>query len=147
MAKFIGIILFLALGFGAGYYVGSNRLIRLNRDIERLKIEMADKAVRFQQEIESLRYRNRVMEAREKINEAQRSLNERNFGNAQKAIRSAQEEIREAQKSAPASQQEKYSALLASLGEIGSDLSNPTQPQLRQKIELAVQKLDQLSGK
>lgn len=147
MARFIGIILFLALGFGAGYYVGSNRLIRLNRDIERLKTEMADKAGRFQQEMESLRHRNRVMEAREKINEAQKALNERNFGTAQKAIQTAQEEIREAQKSASASDKEKYSGLLASLAEISSELTHPTQPQLRQKIEQAVQKLDQLTGK
>jgi len=147
MAKFIGIILILAIGFGAGYYVGSNRLVQLRRDLEKLKIEMTDKAARFQQEMESLRHRNRVMEAREKINEAQKALNERNFGVAQKAIQSAQEEIREAQKSAPASEKEKYGSLLASLADISSDLSNPIHPQLRQKMEQTKRDLDQLAGK
>jgi uncharacterized protein HemX len=145
MAKFIAVILFLALGFGAGYYVGSNRMIELRKDVERLETEATERAVRFQQEMEVLRHRNHLMEAREKINEAQKALNERNFGSAQKAIQTAQEEIREAQKSAPASEKGKYSGLLAGLADIGGDLAHPTRPQLRQKMERAVQDLDQLA--
>jgi len=147
MGKFIGTILILALGFGAGYYVGSNRLNVLKRDISRLKIEMAEKAGRLEQELTSLRHRDHLIVAKDKLQDAQRALTERNFGEAQKALQTAQEEIREAEKLAASSEKEKYSALSAGLNEISSDLAHPTRPQLREKMQRAVKDLDQLTGK
>lgn len=147
MGKFIGTILILALGFGAGYYVGTNRLVELKRDISRLKREMADKVSRFEQELLTLRHRNHVIEAKDKLSEAQKALIERNFGDAQKAIQTAQEEIREAEKLAGPSEKEKYSALSASLTEINNDLAHPPRPQLREKMQRAAKDLDQLTGK
>lgn len=147
MGKLIGTVLILAIGFGAGYYVGSNRLNSLKRDISRLKTEMADKAARLEQELTSLRHRDHLIVAKDKLHDAQRALTERNFGDTQKAIQTAQEEIREAEKLAGSSEKEKYSALSAGLNEISNDLAHPTRPQLREKMQQAVKDLDQLAGK
>ena len=147
MRKVTVVILLLAIFFGAGYYLGSNRLTNLNRDISRLKGEMAEKASHFDQELKALRYRNHVMEARDKIHEAQRSLSERNFGNAHKAIRTAQEELQEAAKMAGPAEKERHSALSAELTEINADLSHPTRPRLRERMDQAAKDLEQLAGK
>ncbi len=146
MGKLIGTLLILAIGFGAGYYVGTNRLAELKRDISRLKGELLEKTSRFEQELTTLRHRDHLIEAKDKLHDAQRAVTERNFGDAQKAIQNAQEELREAEKLAASSEKEKYSALSASLTEISNDLSH-LRPQLREKLQRAAKDLDQLAGK
>ncbi|HXC61105.1 MAG TPA: hypothetical protein VNV63_00390 [Nitrospiria bacterium] len=147
MGKLIGVILILAIGFGAGYYVGTNRMVKLRKDVEKLKVEMEDKVARFEQQLTNLRHRDHLIVAKDKLHEAQRDLTERNFGDAQRAIQNAQEEIREAEKLAGPSEKEKYSALSAGLNEISNDLTHPTRPQFREKIQRAAKDLDQLAGK
>ena len=145
--KLIATILFLALGFGAGYYVGTNRLTELKRDLSRLKVEMADKASRLERELTNLRHRDHLIAAKDKLHDAQRALAERNFGEAQKTIQTAQEEIREAQKLAGSSDKEKYSAVSAGLNEISSDLAHPARPEIREKLQRVTKDLDQLTEK
>jgi len=145
--KLIALILILALGFGAGYYVGTNRLTELKRDLSKLKAEMADKATRLERELINLRYRDHLIVAKDKLHDAQRLLAERNFGEAQKTIQTAQEEIREAQNLAGPAEKEKYSAVSASLNEISSDLAHPARPQVREKLQRVTKDLDQLTEK
>lgn len=147
MVRLIGVILFLALGFGAGYYVGTNRLDELKRDLLRLKNEMSDKAGRLERELTNLRHRDHLIVAKDKLHDAQQALAERNFGEAQKTIRTAQEEIQEAEKLAGSSDKEKYSAVSAGLNEISSDLAHPARPQLREKLQRVAKDLDQLTEK
>jgi hypothetical protein len=134
------------LGFGAGYYVGTNRLDELKRDILKLKNEMTDKAGRLEKELTNLRHRDNLIVAKDKLQDAQRALNDKNFGEAQKAIQDAQEKIREAQKLAGPSEKEKYNAISSGLNEISSDLAHSAQPQLREKLKRASKDLEQLAG-
>ena len=145
--KFIATILFLALGFAAGYYVGTNRLNELKRDLLRLKTEMSDKAGRLEQELTNLRHRDHLIVARDKLHDAQRALAERNFGEAQKTIQTAQEEVREAQKLAGPSDKGKYSAVSTGLNEISSDLAHPARPEIREKLQRVAKDLDQPTEK
>ena len=96
--KLIVIILLLAALFGAGFFMGSFRMEKLDRMLAAAKSEMTTKVSGLEGEIRSLRFRMQLTAARDRLVAAENNIKERNFGTAEKELESAKEELHTAAK-------------------------------------------------
>jgi hypothetical protein len=98
--KLIAALIVLTAIFGAGYFMGSSRMGKLDRMLAAAKTEMGSRVSGLEGEIHSLRFRMQLTTARDRMIAAENNLKERNFGIAEKDLESAKEDLRAAAKTA-----------------------------------------------
>ncbi|MBI3995636.1 MAG: hypothetical protein HY349_06645 [Nitrospirae bacterium] len=96
--KLIAVVFMLAVIFGAGYFMGSFRMEKLDRMLAAAKSEMATKVTGLEGEIRSLRFRMQLTTARDRLLAVETHIKERNFGMAETELESAKDGFRSAAK-------------------------------------------------
>ena len=97
MLKFLGLVVLLALTFGAGFYVGRYSIGELTKTVAAtvtdLSKNVAETTAGFER---SLRERHGLVDAKSEIIQAKSEVLDRNFGTAAKALADARESLEQA---------------------------------------------------
>lgn len=144
--KLIAVVILLAAIFGAGYFMGSFRMGKLDRMLAAAKSEMATRVSGLEGEIHSLRFRIQLTTARDHLIAAENNLQERNFGMAEKELQSTKEELRAAAKTAA---KETGAALTEMEGSINGviEIVRRSDPRAKVKLNAIRADLDRLIGR
>jgi hypothetical protein len=144
--KLIAVVILLAAIFGAGYFMGSFRMGKLDRMLAAAKSEMATRVSGLEGEIHSLRFRIQLTTARDHLIAAENNLQERNFGMAEKELQSTKEELRAAAKTAS---KETGAALTEMEGSINGviEIVRRSDPRAKVKLNAVRADLDRLIGR
>jgi hypothetical protein len=141
--KLVVLLFTLAAVFGAGYFMSSFRMGKLDRMLAAVKSEMATKVTGLEGEVRSLRFRMQLTTARDRLIAAENNLKERNFGTAEKELESAQEELRAAAKMASKEKGEILTGLEGSIDGVIA-IVRRSDPRARGKLNEVKTRLDRL---
>jgi hypothetical protein len=144
--KLVAVVILLAAIFGAGYFMGSFRMGKLDRMLAAAKSEMSTRVSGLEGEIHSLRFRIQLTTARDHLIAAENNLQQRNFGMAEKELEATKGELRAAAKTAS---KETGSALTGMEGSINGviEIVRRSDPRAKVKLNPVRADLDRLIGR
>ncbi|HLB94850.1 MAG TPA: hypothetical protein VJK28_01595 [Nitrospiria bacterium] len=143
--KVLGIILIAAVLFGTGYFVGRLQMVEISQLLSSVRSEMVDKTAGLEQEIQRLRMRIHLVNARDRLMSAHRAASERNFGVTQKELQKAKEELGTARRLADPKWEGNLSGFEAPLDDL-IVAAGRADPKLAARVDSLRSDLDRVMG-
>ena len=134
-------LLGIAVIFGAGYLMGSQRLEELSRLLLTVRSEMSQKTSGLEQEVQYLRTRIRLFTARQHLVSAQTAVTERNYGVVQNELEKVRGDLNTVKRLSDPKTREALSRLDGPLKTLITSADNPN-PALKEQIDSFREKLD-----